>query len=223
MAGHILENDFLRATIADAGAELVSVFDKVRQAERIWTGDAAVWNRHAPILFPFVGKVMDGKYRISGIEYLMKTQHGFARDLDFDCVEATAVSVSHRLSATAWTRERYPYDFRLTVTHRLEEKVLWVEWRVENNGKETMYFSIGGHPGFLLPKGVRKEDCSICFPGAKELHYISASKAGYALPQPKALELTEGRAPYQPDIPDTWIFEDGQVKQVGIETPDHQL
>ena len=61
MSTHVLENERLRATIADAGAELISVYDKKRQTERIWTGEASVWNRHAPILFPFVGKVTEGK------------------------------------------------------------------------------------------------------------------------------------------------------------------
>ena len=63
MSMHILENSFLRVSVADAGAELISVMDKEKDAERIWIGDPAVWNRHAPLLFPFVGKVMDGKYR----------------------------------------------------------------------------------------------------------------------------------------------------------------
>ena len=150
----------------------------------------------------------------------MKTQHGFARDKAFCCVEATADSVTHRLEADEATRAIYPYDFRLTVTHRLEGARLRVEWTVENPGHERMYFSIGGHPGFLLPDGVRKEDCAILFPGAEALTYISASPAGYALPERHALALVDGRAPYQEDVPDTWIFEDGQVKRVGIATPD---
>ena len=223
MSVHILENERLRVSVADAGAELIGVYDKARGAERIWTADPAVWNRHAPILFPFVGKVVDGKYRVDGREYPMKTQHGFARDLAFACVEDTDDSVTHRLEDDAWTRERYPYPFRLTVRHRLdagEPGRLIVEWTVENPGAETMYFSIGGHPGFMLPAGVRKEDCGILFPGAEALSYINASPAGFALPQRHALALEGGCARYQADIPDTWIFEDGQVKRVGIATPD---
>ncbi len=222
MPSHILENESLRVTIADAGAELISVYDKARQAERIWTGDPAVWNRHAPILFPFVGKVIDGKYRIGDREYSMKTQHGFARDMEFTCTEETAVSASHCLTASDKTRAVYPYEFRLTVRHRLEAKRLRVEWTVENLDQGRMYFSIGGHPGFLLPEGIRKEDCCILFPGMDALSYISASKAGYAVNAEKTLSLNDGCARYQPDIPDTWIFENGQVKQVGIATPDER-
>ena len=83
MANHMLENEYLKITVADAGAELISVWDKTTGRECIWNADPAVWNRHAPILFPFVGKVKDGKYRIGENEYTMKTQHGFARDRVF--------------------------------------------------------------------------------------------------------------------------------------------
>ena len=78
---HILENEALTLAIADKGAELSRVWDREAGCERLWGADPTVWNRHAPILFPFVGKVIDGKYRVNGREYEMKTQHGFARDL----------------------------------------------------------------------------------------------------------------------------------------------
>ena len=78
MAMHVLENEYLKVMIADAGAELSSVFDKETDTERLWNADPTVWNRHAPILFPFVGRVIGGVYRIGDKEYTMKTQHGFA-------------------------------------------------------------------------------------------------------------------------------------------------
>ena len=223
MASHILENDRLRVTVADAGAELISAYDKARGEERIWAGDAAVWNRHAPILFPFVGKVMNGKYRIGSREYAMPTQHGFARDMDFECVCEGSDAVVHRLTDTAKTRERYPYAFALTVRHGLEADHpgrLDIRWTVENPGDERMYFSIGGHPGFLPPRGVSKEDCRILFPGMASLRYITTNPAGHALPEGKTLALSDGGVPYRADIPDTWIFEGGQVKRVGIAAPD---
>lgn len=221
MADHILENEFLRVTIADAGAELISVWDKASGQERIWTGEPEIWNRHAPILFPFVGKVADGKYRIGGKEYAMKTQHGFARDQVFACVEKTDVSVTHCLTASEQTRAIYPYEFKLTICHKLlPGKQLGIEWTIENLGEDKMFFSIGGHPGFMMPENIRKEDCLISFPGKKELEYISANPSGYIVTQKKTLTLTDGLAPWQADIPDTWIFEDDQVKSVGIARPD---
>lgn len=220
MAVHTLENEFLRLSIADAGAELISVWDKTTGQERLWTADPAIWNRHAPILFPFVGKVYEGKYRIGEKEYAMKTQHGFARDMDFVCVAETADSVTHRAAATEQTRAIYPFDFQLTICHKLAGKQLFIEWKIENLGAEKMYYAIGGHPGFMAPKGVRKEDCLISFPGKASLEYLSANAAGYILPEIKTLPLENGHARWQADIPDTWIFEDHQVQTVGIAHPD---
>ena len=166
---HILENEALRLEIADKGAELSRVFDKEADCERLWSADPAVWNRHAPILFPFVGRVVGGKYRIDGREYMMKTQHGFARDMVFRCLEETADAVCHELRATEETKAIYPYDFRLLVRHRLDGRRLHVEWELTNDGAERMYYAIGGHPGFLPPEGVRKEDCFLGFPGKDSL------------------------------------------------------
>ena len=87
MAMHTLENEFLKVSVADAGAELSSVIDKESGLERVHDANPEVWNRHAPILFPFVGKVVGGVYRIGNEEYEMKTQHGFARDMEFDVVD----------------------------------------------------------------------------------------------------------------------------------------
>ena len=221
---HILENTALRVEIADKGAELCSVIDKATLAERIWTADPSVWNRHAPILFPFVGKVTGSKYRIGEREYSMKTQHGFARDLCFACVEATEKHVTQRLTATDETLALYPYEFSLEVTHALdpdEPRQLNIAWQIKNCGSETMYYSIGGHPGFLMPDGVEKEDCFLFFPGHGSLSYFSANKAGFALKDTlHELCLQDGFVRYQEDVPDTWIFSDHSVDEVGIALPD---
>ena len=223
MNTYVLENEALKITVADRGAELISVFDRENGKERIWTADPAIWNRHSPILFPFVGKVTDGKYRVNGAEYSMKTQHGFARDLDFTCVEQSACSVTHCLRSSDQTREIYPFDFILTVHHSISEenpRMLTVTWTVENPGSERMYYSIGGHPGFLMPEDTKKEDCSLVFPGRDRLCYFGANSAGFALPQEKKeLKLNNGYAAYQEDIPDTWIFEGQEIQTVEIAGP----
>lgn len=221
---HILENEALSLAIADKGAELSRVWDKETGCERLWNADPAVWNRHAPILFPFVGKVIDGKYRVHGKTYEMKTQHGFARDLDFTCVEETPKAVSHLLRATERTKAVYPFDFRLLVRHRLDEhrpRLLHVEWEVRNDGDAPMYYAIGGHPGFLPPPGAAKEDCFLGFPGRTHLRYISANPAGFALPdRPHELALRDAMTPYGASLPETWMFEEHQVSAVQLLWPD---
>ena len=50
------------------GAEPVSVLHKPTGAELLWQGDPAVWGRHAPILFPYTGKLTGGKMIAKGVE-----------------------------------------------------------------------------------------------------------------------------------------------------------
>ena len=64
----------LKITTVNKGAELVSVIHD--DIEKIHDGEND-WNRHAPVLFPIVGKVKDGKTIIDGKECLLG-QHGFA-------------------------------------------------------------------------------------------------------------------------------------------------
>ena len=226
MSNHILENERLCIIIADHGAELCSVYDKQNERERLWNADPAIWNRHAPILFPFVGKVMNGRYRVAGEEYEMKTQHGFARDKDFACVEETESSVTHQLAASEDTRGIYPFDFRLTVRHSLSKEQpgeLKIEWRIENLGNTRMVYAIGGHPAFMPPEGVDKEQCCVFFPGREELRFFSTNKAGFGLPQvTHALYLGRGYASWQDNIPYTWIFEEQGIDCVGLSGPDRK-
>lgn len=220
----ILENEALFVEIADKGAELCRVYDKEAGIERIWNADPSVWNRHAPLLFPFVGKVNGGKYRLNGREYEMKTQHGFARDLEFVCVEESRNSVSYILTASDATLAIYPFEFQLKVRHYLDgndPRLLHIEWTVSNTGTDTMYYSIGGHPAFLPPEGMKKEDCFLGFPGRKELQYISVDPAGFAVPDVlHRLEPENFLVPYGSSLPNTWIFEGHQVSKVQIVRPD---
>ena len=78
-----LENDELLVTVARHGAELTRIYDKKADREVLWRAEPSVWDRHAPVLFPFVGKCYGGTYVHDGKEYSM-TPHGFARDMDFE-------------------------------------------------------------------------------------------------------------------------------------------
>ena len=72
-----LENEMLEAQISLHGAELKSLKKKAKGTEYMWCADPAYWGRTSPVLFPFIGKVRDQKYRIGDTEYPMG-QHGFA-------------------------------------------------------------------------------------------------------------------------------------------------
>ena len=133
MGIYTMENEKMSVTIADHGAELVSLYDRKNQRELMWQADPAYWNRHAPILFPNVGKYYGGSFTYEGKEY-PEGQHGFARDMDFKRVEGNGDLVKHRLVSSEETRARYPFDFQLDVTHLLNGNHLTVRWTVVNQG-----------------------------------------------------------------------------------------
>lgn len=220
---HTIENGFLSITIDDLGAELCSIFDKTKDREVLWSADPAYWKRHAPILFPQVGKNYGGHFLYQGTQY-QTSQHGFARDSVFTIVEQTASSVTHRLAASEETLKKYPFAFVLTVTHILEERNITVKWQVENKGEQTMYFCIGAHPAFHVPilPGTRQSDYILRFQ-RDELNYLLLDSAsGTAIPEPSyplALENRECRIAEDMFARDALIF-DHQIEWAQIALPD---
>ena len=91
-----LENDYLLVEVNKFGAELSSVRDRRSSYEFIWQSDEAYWNRHAPILFPIVGRLREDRFEYKGESYEM-TQHGFARDSEFEVVEERPNAVTFSL------------------------------------------------------------------------------------------------------------------------------
>ena len=222
---HTIENDYLKVSVDDHGAELCSIFDKVHNREVIWQADPAYWKRHAPVLFPNVGRHFEEHYRINGTEYPSK-QHGFARDSEFTCVDMTADSITHKLKSSDATRENYPYDFELKIKHVLEKNQVSVCWEIVNHSNEPMYFTIGGHPAFNVPadgSADNKEDYLLTFDGQESLTYLLLDPAsGTALPdQTQTLELTDGTCKIDAHMfdHDALIF-DNQIEKAGIAFPD---
>ena len=64
---YLLENEFLQVRVSSLGAELVSVKAKHDGRELLWQADSAVWGRHAPILFPYCGRLKDGAFVHKGV------------------------------------------------------------------------------------------------------------------------------------------------------------
>ena len=63
----VLENEGFRVEINSFGAELTSFRSKTTGTEYVWGGDPAAWKRHAPVLFPIVGRLADCIQFIYGI------------------------------------------------------------------------------------------------------------------------------------------------------------
>lgn len=145
-----IENEQLSIQIQTHGAELISVKNKATKQEYIWQADPKVWARHAPVLFPIVGKLHGDEYRLNGSSYHI-SQHGFARDKEFKCIQQENHQLSFELSADEETRQMYPFEFMLQIRYRLKDNRLVIVYEVENRGSQPMPFSIGAHPAFYCP------------------------------------------------------------------------
>ncbi|MGB3589181.1 MAG: aldose 1-epimerase family protein [Tunicatimonas sp.] len=150
MANYILENDHLTATLKSEGAELTSVRSKADNQEYIWQADPAVWARHAPVLFPIVGRLKDNQYQLNGDAYSMG-QHGFARDQNFSVINQSDTEITFGLTASPETQKMYPFNFVLDIRYTLQDNELTVAYQVTNQDQVTMPFSIGAHPAFYCP------------------------------------------------------------------------
>lgn len=143
-------NDFLTIDADTKGAELSSIKTIKDNLEYLWQADPKVWGRHAPILFPLVGKLKEDKTIIEGENYSMG-QHGFARDFEFQIIGKTAESISYQLLCNEETLKKYPYKFNLLVVYTLIENKLEITYKIKNIDEKVIYFSIGAHPGFACP------------------------------------------------------------------------
>ncbi len=217
-----LTNDVLTISVKDHGAELCSI--RKGGTEYLWQADPAFWARHSPVLFPIVGSVWEGKFRVDGKEYAMG-QHGFARDMDFTLVSQTDDEVRYRLVSTEETLVRYPWPFVLEIAYRLHGNKVDVIWEVTNPGGKEMPFQIGAHPAFLYPDydPETTDRGFFSFDRKDGIEYILISEKGCADPGVKyPMELKDGMLPINTSSfdRDAFIIEDSQVGKVTLHRQD---
>lgn len=153
---YTIENDRLKVQISDRGAELWSIQTK-DGVEYLWQGDEKYWGDRALNLFPYIARMTQGKYTVNGQTYEM-TIHGFVNYSVLEAEEQGADRIVFKLTQSAETLKMYPFNFVYRVAYVLAGDRLEVKFSVENTNDQTMYFGIGGHPGFNVPL-----DKELCF------------------------------------------------------------
>jgi len=208
----ILKIGNVEAVCDSMGGELVSYRKDGRDI--VWTGDAAYWTGHTPVLFPIVGALVNDTVDIDGKAYSMK-KHGFARKTFFELVKATDTTAEYELKNSEAIAEMYPYPFSLKIKHNIYENGFDTTYTVTNTGDADMVFAIGGHPGFCLGN---IEDYKLVFAEEEDapLYYTdSASILSDKLVQGgiKGKEMALNYADY--DV-DALIAKDIKSRQVSI-------
>ena len=143
-----ISNGSLTASIDTMGAQLMSL--QKGESEYLWQGNANWWPRRAPILFPIVGVLKDGKAD-SAEGTVSLARHGLARLNQFEVVEKSDSTVTLQLKNTEETRKSYPYDFELKLIFSVDGDTLTQTYEVTNPGNVVLPFTLGAHPAFNIP------------------------------------------------------------------------
>ena len=222
MGAYQLKNVELTLTVISAGAEMKSLKDNKTEQEYLWQADPKFWGRTSPVLFPIVGNYAQKQSVYEGKTYTL-SQHGFARDMEFDLESQTEEEIWFVLKDTESTLEKYPFHFILKVGYRLSGRQVEVMWKVENPNEKKMYFSIGGHPAFNCPlKAEEKQsDYQLSFDTDKTLVCSILGETGLLTARKKEFELTNHKMRIVEDLfdEDALIIEGNQAKRVGLVNP----
>lgn len=194
----LISEDY-RITVNTLGAELKS-FQDPSGKEFIWNSDPAHWMRSSPLLFPTIGNVRNNKTIINGSQYPMP-KHGFCKDMEFDIVSQGINYATFALTSNEETLKYYPYAFELRLTYELHRNSLRMTYQVLNKSKDSMYYHLGAHPGFMCPleegetledyvlEFEKKENISSILYDTKQLCF-SSSKSYVCLKDSSLLPLT---------------------------------
>ena len=142
------------AVLGLEGAQLNSLVKDGR--EYLWQGDAQYWSGQAPVCFPIVGVLADGKAKAFGKPCEMK-RHGVARINPFDIFEQHKNSVTFIQKSSENTKKQFPFDYELKIKYTIVGDTVTNEYIITNTGSEKMPFVIGGHPAFNCPLGEDEE------------------------------------------------------------------
>jgi galactose mutarotase-like enzyme len=218
-----LKNNSLTVSINSFGAELSSVIKN--NIEYIWQANPDVWARHAPVLFPIVGKLKEGNYSYQN-NYYSLSQHGFARDIEFICIEQTESKLVFELTASENLLKLFPFHFSLQITYSIDNDVLKTEYSVFNPDNTNLHFSIGAHPAFNCCLNLEDtfEDMELIFPSKNEL-IINTLNDGLIKPQTKQVQLTNNRLAITKELfdNDALVMMNNQIDDVYLLSKKSQL
>jgi len=139
----------LHAEVDPLGAQLSILRDSAGR-DLLWDGDPAVWKGRAPLLFPIVGELAGGAYRVNSRSYHLP-RHGFARTRRFELADSSGATADFTLSADPASLEIYPFHFSLGISYRVQGPTLTLAASIRNTGPAPLPASFGYHPAFRWP------------------------------------------------------------------------
>ena len=216
---YTIENEKFSVTIDSKGAELSSMRSKQTGIEYVWQAEPSIWARHAPVLFPIIGRLKDKTYSVGGKSYQI-TQHGFGRDLEFACTEQTDTSIALTLTPNAYTKPMYPFDFAFTVRYTLEGNTLRKQHITTNRGDTDMYYVVGGHDAYnvALEPNETMEDYYVDFGSGDAIYPLINDDALMITKDKRTVPMEDGKLFLSSELfqLDALILDDWKNRTVSI-------
>jgi len=152
-----------------------------RPIEMLWSvpnfagGEGRPSGSGIPLLFPFPGRIGQGRFAWENREYSLEPNdgqgnaiHGFAYDRPWRIVDQSDVRLTaefHAFADDPALRSRWPADFQLTASYELAADSLKLSITVKNPSDRPLPWGLGVHPYFRVPLGgARMEDCVVTAP-----------------------------------------------------------
>lgn len=220
---YTLENKDLTISLSNHGGELHSIKGNKENTEFLWNGDEAYWKYHSPILFPIVGKVFDGKYKVDGKTYELP-QHGLARVRDFEMIEKNENSISFELKYSEDTLKVYPFKFSLIIRYTLENNNVKIDYIVKNLDNTEIFFSVGAHPAFMCPiEDGSFNDYYFEFDKKETANLMQLAGAGYFSHEEKPFLKNENQIPLSFDLfkNDALVFKNLESTKISLKSKKH--
>ena len=188
-----IKNEHLSVDIHPLGANLWSIKDR-ESTEYLWQGDVKTWPDKSLNIFPYVARLTQGKYTLAGQEYNMDI-HGFIKDSVLKVKEQSETKVVLELTDSEETRKQYPYHFIYQICYELLGHEIQVTYRIKNLDDKTMYFGVGGHPGFNVPleEVLSFEDYRLEFSSVAKVKRVGMSDDCFVLEEDSSFDLQDGK------------------------------
>ena len=218
---YTISSSKLQVQVDSQGGSLCSVKD-MDGYEYLWQGDPKYWKGKAPNLFPYIGRLTEGKYLLDGKEYQMD-RHGFVKSSELQLTEQGGEFIRLSMKDDPVTQKQYPFKFDFEICYRLEENRLHITYQVDNKDEKEMYFAVGGHPGFNLPmeQGLDFEDYALEFPSVSGIQKVVLSENYFTTDEREPFSLgDDGKLPLTHSLFDNdAIILDNVPKQVTLTSP----
>ncbi len=223
-----IQNTTFKISVTKIGAELCSLYSKTTNTEFMWQANPTIWGSYAPVLFPIIGCLKDGKFLFEGVAYSVP-KHGFIRNNT--TLESNFIGdniIEFRSKYTEESLKNYPFKYEFIIQYILQEDGVKVEHTIINQDTENpMYFSIGGHPGFNCPffENEKYEDYYIEFEVSETDDTWLVSKDGLIENQSTPYLKYNKTLPLHSEMfaKDALIFKNLKSKEISLKSNNHSI